>query len=143
MKDDEHYLNYVCVRGDELAELPKRIDAAIEPLLAAGVIAGPQRMKACFGGEHRGEANHDLLGWLGAAYACNGKTKEDLAGFESWVKEKLIAHHQFQPEARRKQKWCGVSLFVPSTPRLFERYQDYPLYQASRLDDLWKVMTTE
>src|SRR5688572_11462993 len=34
MQDDGHNLSYVCVRGDELPELPKRIDAAIEPLLS-------------------------------------------------------------------------------------------------------------
>jgi len=141
MEDDEHYVNYVCVRGVELAELPKRLDAAIEPLLAGGSLTMPRRPKACFGGEREGETNYDLLGWLAAAYADNGRKPEELAGFQSWVKEKLIARHQFRSEARRKPAWCGVSLFVPRTPELLRKYKDYPLYEAGKLDEMWKSMT--
>jgi hypothetical protein len=142
MRDDEHYLSYVCVRGDELSELPKRIDAAIEPLLS-GPVTAPRRTKPCFGNPREGEANHDLIGWLEAAYADNERKSDALAALESWMKEKLIVHHEFQAEARRKPKWCGVSLYVPATPALFEKYRDYPLYEAGRLDDLWKALRTD
>ncbi len=146
MQDDEHYTNYVCVRGEALGELPKRIDPLVDVLLPkeGGELVAPKGVRACFGGRGRGtESNYDLLGWLDAAFEANERPKEELSKFDTWVREKLVEHHQFREGAERGRAWCGVSLFVPKTGALRERYKDYPLYQDSRLDDLWNAMYGE
>jgi len=143
MEDDEHYTNYVCVRGEALAELPKRIDPLVDVLMPkeGAERVAPRKQRACFGGRGSGaESNYDLLTWLDAAFEANERPKEELTKFSSWVREKLIAHHQFREGAERGRAWCGVSLLVPKTAALRERYKDYPLYQESRLDDLWNAM---
>jgi len=146
MKDDEHYTNYVCVRDEALGELAKRIDPVVDALLPkeGGELVAPKGQRACFGGRGRGtESNYDLLSWLDAAFDANERPKEEFSKFNTWVREKLVAHHQFREGAERGRAWCGVSVFVPKTGVLRERYKDYPLYQDSRLDDLWKAMYGE
>ncbi len=142
MESDEHYTNYVCVDGAELAGVPKKLDPVIQELLAAGDLSLPEDPALCFGGQGRGaETNYDLLDWLGGLYSASAVPESKQASwkrFRTWVEDDLIQAHTRRPEqARRTAKWTGLALFVPAARRVRTKYEDYPLYQDSRLDELW------
>ncbi len=138
MADDRHYTNYVSVDGAALAELPERLDPLVEALLEGP--AAPTGLKPCFGGWYRGaETNYDLLGWLTKATGDNEAAAEQLGSFEEWVTESLIVDHE-RLDRRTSRGWSGLALFVPESRRVRGKYADYPLYEDSRLDELWDAL---
>ncbi len=137
MTDDEHYTNYVCVDGKALEELPAKLAAVVEPLLKAPKPAAG--LKACFTAE--AETNFDLLGWLGSATKESGAAGDPLAAFTKWVNGTLIVSHtKSSGGAAAAKDWCGLSLWVPSSRRVRGMYADWPIYEKSRLPELWKAL---
>lgn len=141
---DEHFSSYVCIRAAELDSLPSRIDAVVAEVAATASQALPNLAAdaRCFG-PYEGEHRFDLLAWLNALYECRDlHTAPDtaLSSLTTWVEGKLIAFHRRHPDyLAATRNWCGLSLYVPEGSRLAEMYEDYPLYAASRLDDLWNT----
>ncbi len=138
MTDDQHYTNYVSVRGDALAELPERLDGLVEELVQVEDLQVSDKLKPCFGGWGYGsETNFDLLGWFGALYTDNQLETEGLEAFSSWVQEELVVTHRVQRRAERAARgWCGLALYVPQSPKVRGKYPEYPLNQDCRIDEL-------
>ena len=141
MLDDQHYTTYVSVDGEALTELPGQLDVVVEALLDAGDLSPVETLRPCFGGQTRNsETNYDALGYLSALADGSGDDAAigAVVGFERWVTDTLMVGHRKHPrQARRIRNWTGLALYVPVSPAVRGRYADYPLYEDSRLDDLW------
>ena len=141
MASDEHFINYVCVNGAAVAELPTRLDPVIETLLgdAESNLRAVTDREPCY--RHEAETNYDLLEWLESAFKENSRSKKSLEHFRKWVREKLIVATAVHPRhGKIVEGWCGLSLWVPESEKLREPYRDYPIYQDCHLNDLWNVM---
>jgi hypothetical protein len=146
--DEEQFITLVCVDGEKLAELPKRLDPVVAELLAAESPKAPDDAALCFRGNYRkDETTYDLLHWLERAYAASKVPEEKAkagAAFRAWVEKELIVHFRRHPLKRRQvADWTGLGLFVPEAVATRERYAGYPLYEASRLPDLLKKLYPE
>jgi hypothetical protein len=133
---DEHFMNYVCVDGKAVEELPARLEPVVKALLEGGVPKAPSKPKPCFNVED--ERNYDLLEWLEGAFRDNGRAVKPLDDFKTWVTAKLVLSHVKHAKAgKRAETWTGLSIFVPSE-KIRSRYAGYPIYEESLLDELWK-----
>ncbi len=144
MSHDRHFTSYVCVDGDALQELPRRLDPVVRGLLGDDErtlepVAG---MRPCF--RYKTETYYDLLGWLESAYRENKRPTEPLTAFSEWVRDKLIVtvkSHSYR--GRDGEGLCGLSLFVPESKHVRGAYLGYPIYRASTLEDSWNRMFPE
>jgi len=144
--DDEHFTSYVCVDGEKIAELPGRLDPLVGEFLGDGStrLLAPTAAAICYPGVFRpDETTYDLLDWLDGLARMNRVTPPALAEFRTFVEDELIVHHRKHPlRARAIAKWTGLGLFVPALPEVRARYEGYPLWRDSRLDELWAAIYT-
>jgi Clostripain family len=144
MGDDEHYTNYVCVDGEALEALPEHLDRMVDALLDSGATLTAPSMTPCFGGQGRGaETSFDALGFFTglAESASSSRVDRALEGFRTYYEEELIRSHRKQArQAGRIRDWTGIAVWVPVERRVRGRYDGYPLYEDSRLDELWGEM---
>jgi hypothetical protein len=141
MSNDKHFSNYVCVNGDSLEELPKQLDLVIQALLddRKTNLTPPADLQPCY--QYEEETNYDLLEWLNGVVNGNKRSQKSLELFKKWLREKLIVATEVHPGVGERVKgWCGLALWVPEREKVRGRYPDYPIFQNSRLNDLWNVM---
>ena len=128
------FTTYTALAADALQELPRRLDAALAPLLDAKA-APTASPPPCF--EAGQERFRDGLAWLSARYEAAGLDDAPLDRFSRWVRRELIAAHRVSPRRPDAEAWCGFSIFVPGSPAQLAPYRgEYALYRESQLDEL-------
>ena len=137
MRHDTDYRSYVCIDGDLVAELPRRLSEVAHGLVSSKrSLKSPGTLPPCFA--YAGEANYDLLTFFEAAYRRNKGPKATFDEFETWVRSTLVRALAVHPDWRDvADAMCGLSIFVPSSREQRERYVNYPLNRASSIDALW------
>ena len=134
------FTTYTTMSSAELANLPKEINAVVEPLLAVESLKLPalgRSLKPCFDFSKR-EIFFDGLALFEQLYDANGLDKAPIKALESYH-AKLITSHRVSPSQNKgAETWCGYSIFFPVSPRQLVRYKDYPIYAETKLDELFK-----
>jgi hypothetical protein len=137
---DRDYTVYTCARGEKLAELPARLDAAIALLLEKdALVAGPELPAI----HPVGEPIVDAAAYLRGLAAANGAGEAEVAAFFAWVRSDLFtAPAPWRPaRARAGRDLCGLGIFAPRSAREARRYAHLDLLRESRLAELWKKVT--
>ncbi|MGE0708335.1 MAG: clostripain-related cysteine peptidase [Planctomycetota bacterium] len=131
------FTTYTTMSCEKLQDLGKRLDAALEPLLAVKDIELPRGLKPCFD-FGRAEVFFDGVALLRGLYAANKVEPKELDAFAKWLKEELITSHRVSPDQEEKAgSWCGFSLLFAVNPGLLKRYKDYPFYAETKVDELY------
>jgi hypothetical protein len=131
------FTTYSTFSSKKLGDLPKRLDATLEPLLKLGEIKLPRGIKPCFDFGRR-EMFFDGLHLLRGLYTANALDPAPVEAFAKWISSDLITSHRVSPLKQKKAgDWCGFSIFFPVNPRLLTQYKDYPIYGASKIDEFY------
>lgn len=86
-----------------------------------------------------GEVYFDGLNWLDTLHADNGLDVAALRDFEGWMSDELIVMHQVSSDREEfSGNWRGVSIMVPTTVQVIERYSYLDLYADTLLDELFR-----
>lgn len=135
------FTTYSAFHGEALEELPARLGPVLEPLLARGKeLALPRGIKSCFQSPPD-ELFFDGIQLLRALYQANQLELAPVEAFDAWARETLLAGHSVSPLRERVAKdWCGYSLYFPVTGRAIERYAHYPLFQETKLPQLFSEL---
>jgi Clostripain family len=140
MSLDDHFRMYVCVDGEALEWLPSHLSPLVRALVGEDSVALklPGGLEPCFRAEI--ERNYDVEQWFAAALKQNGRPLEAFTQFTSWLNNSLVLAKRVHPGADAfVSGLCGLSMFVPRSRDEFKPYEDYPLYRAGSLGELWKA----
>jgi hypothetical protein len=138
---DQHYFVYTCVRGKKLAEIPRRLDAAVGPLLGAGRPALGKRPPAVFAGKVGKRPLLDAAACLGELARATGAGGDQVEAFLKWMSGELICGRWNSAHAKTADRGLsGLSFFLPATRAEAESCSDLDIYADGRLDDLWKKL---
>ncbi|MBI3268765.1 MAG: hypothetical protein HYZ53_07065 [Planctomycetes bacterium] len=137
--EDRDYTIYTCLRTARLEELPRRLDAALAPLLACKKLAPPARRPRVI--HPVGEPIYDARAWLAALAAANGVGADEVAAFFRWTRSELFTMVRVAPgQGPSTERLCGLSTFGPADADEAGRYAGLDLPAGSRLGDLWKAL---
>lgn len=132
--EDRHYAIYTCLRTAMLPELPKRLDAAIEPLLRAKSLVVPSDPREIY--SSGGEASFDARQQLEQLAVANRIEATSLLPFFEWARESLLTNVWFR-DGRENPEYSGLSLFRPKAEAEALRRGNLELYRESKLGMLW------
>jgi hypothetical protein len=149
---DNMFTTYTTMNDTALKALPEKLDAVLKPLLELKEVTKPTILaefkrrsekapdgafcRMCFE-SGRDERMVDGIALLTALYEANELDKAPLDTFATWAKESLVTEHRVSPKRESHAgTWCGFSLYVPKTAEALKRYEDYPIYKETKLDDL-------
>lgn len=147
-RDPPHmFTTYTTVDAAAVKKLPKKLDAVLKPLLGLKRVKFPrlnrQAFWPCFNFGRR-EVFFDGLALLKAFYVTNGLDLKPFTTFKTWSDSKLVVNHRVSPRKTEKaSSWCGYSVFLPLRPRALSRYADFPIYQQTKLDELFKKLLSQ
>lgn len=134
--EDEHYTIYTCLRTEKLEELPKRIDAAIKPLVAKARLEPAGKLRAI---QPVGEPIVDAKTCLERLAANNSVDAQPIAAFFEWTRKDLFTMVRFQARSERMAgQLCGLSIFAPRNADEAARYAKLDLLKETKLPALWK-----
>jgi hypothetical protein len=134
------FTTYTTYSADALQELPGKLNAALEPLLAKEeleLFKVTRQFNPCFKFEPD-ELMFDGIAMLEELYKANGIDTAPVATFKEWVDTNLITSHRVSPlRERQAGSWCGFSIYLPTRPQAYTRYSnDYAIYSATKLGEL-------
>ncbi len=130
------FTTYSAFRSSALEQLPEKLAPVLAPLLAKEKVAIPRGLRACFD-QPPDELFVDALALLGGLYEANELDAAPFDAFAAWVRDELISGHRVSPARERVAgSWCGFSIYVPRSVRALKRYEHYPIYHDTDLDDL-------
>lgn len=134
-EEDRDYSLYSGLRTASLEELPKRLDAALAPILALEAPVAPERPSPIHNAD---EPIVDAASYLGRLADVNNAGRPEFDAFITWARTELLTFMKFR---QNRMLWegrlCGLSLFAAGTPEEARRYQALELYEASKLGALW------
>jgi hypothetical protein len=135
MKEDEHYTIYTCLDTAKLDELPKKLDAALEPFLAKKELKSPALPRVI---HPVGEPIVDAKTYFEALAKENELDEKSVESFFEWAKKELFTAVKFH--GGRELPLCGLSIFAPQTTRDRASYERLDIYKSSKLMELWQKL---
>ncbi len=134
------YTTYSAFREAALEELPAKLAPVLAPLVSKDTVTIPRGLRACFD-QPPDELFVDGLALLEGLYTANEVERAPLDTFAAWVREELICGHRVSPARERVAgSWCGFSIYVPRSVRALMRYEHYPIYHDTDLDELTRKL---
>ena len=139
MREDKDYTLYTLIENDELKKLPVKISLVLASFMQNTNLKPPQTCTPIF--EFEGEKFYDLKSYFKALSSTNNNTAtKELRDFFNWCDNNLIVSKAIKtPEASAVSSYCGLSIYIPSDQNDIERYDFLPLYQRTKLDDLFRI----
>jgi len=148
MREDEHYTLYTLISNEQLKRFPEKLAPVLKSFGRAPALRkespGLYRPKSCsplF--EYESEKFYDLKSYF---YALNS-TNDNIAGkeldvFFEWCQGSLIVSKAVrESELPVEPSYCGLSIYVPSSPNADTSYSFLPLYRQTDLDDMMKLIS--
>lgn len=133
------FTTYTTLDCAQLRELPQRLDAVLEPLLAVETLSveAVAKLRPCFTfpSGRPIELFFDAFHMLDALYAAHGLDAAPLDAFKTWVSNTLITGHRVTPRQNQgAETWCGFSIFLPTRAQRLAKYRDtYGIYGDTKL----------
>lgn len=133
------FTTYTTLDCAALGDLPKQLDAVLEPLLAVETLSveAVAQLRPCFTfpSGRPIELFFDGVAMLDALYAAHELDRAPLEAFQTWVKETLITSHRVSPRQNEgAEGWCGFSIFLPTFPQRLAKYREtYSIYADTKL----------
>jgi hypothetical protein len=139
MQEDEHYTMYTLIENSELKNLPEKISHVIDSFAQNITLKPPESCTPIF--EFEGEKLYDLVSFFQALSSYNNETGEkELRNFFGWCDNSLIVSKALKDsEDSAVASYCGLSIYIPSDQNDIGQYDFLPLYQQTKLDDLFRI----
>lgn len=134
--EDRDYTIYTCLRTAKLAELPNRLNAAIEPLLKIRTIIAPGKTRGIYSASN--EIAYEAKQHLEQIGVLNNIDNSSLLSFFKWTREDLFTNVWFR-NGGNVSEYSGFSIFQPKSTEDLLRHRNLELYKESKLSDLWKL----
>ena len=141
MQEDEHYALYTLISNKELKKLPEKFTPVLKAFERASVLNRPESCSPLF--EHEGEKFYDLKSYFFALNSANDNLADkELDSFFDWCEESLIVSRAVRdPNSTVESSYCGLSIYVPSSPDTDISYSFLSLYQQTELEHILKLIT--
>jgi hypothetical protein len=134
--EDRDYAIYTCLRTSKLAELPGKLNAAIEPLLKVKTLIAPSHRQVIYSASE--EVTYDARRQLEQLAVTNKIKTSSLLSFFKWTREDLFTNVWFR-SGQEDSEYSGLSVFQPQAEADLLRHDNLELYKESKLSDLWKL----
>lgn len=140
MREDEHYTLYTLISNKELKKLPEKLAPALKSFGRASALNRPDSCSPLF--EHEGEKFYDLKSYLYDLSSANNITDKELDSFFDWCENSLIVSRAVrEPDLPVEPSYCGLSIYVPSSPDTGSSYSFLPLYQQTDIEHILRLIS--
>ena len=141
MQEDEHYTLYTLISNKELKRLPEKLAPVLKSFGRASALHQPDSCSHLF--EYESEKFYDLKSYFYALNSANNNMAgKELDSFFDWCRGSLIVSKAVrEPESTVELSYCGLSIYVPSSPNADTDYSFLPLYQQTDLEHTMKLIS--
>jgi len=148
MREDEHYTLYTLISNEQLKRLPGKLAPVLKSFGRASALRkespGLCRPESCshlF--EYKSEKFYDLKSYFYALNSANNNIAGDeLDSFFDWCQGSLIVSKAVrEPRSPVESTYCGLSIYVPSSPYAGTGYSFLPLHRQTDLENTMKLIS--
>ena len=141
MQEDEHYTLYALISNRGLKRLPEKLSLALKSFRRASALNCPESCLPLF--EHEGEKCYDLKAFFNALNSINENiADEELDSFFDWCEGSLIVSRAIREhDSSVGPSYCGLSVYVPSSPDAVASYSFLSLYQQTDLEHILSLIS--
>jgi len=141
MREDEHYTLYTLIINEQLKRLPEKLAPVLKSFGRASALFRPESCSHLF--EYESEKFYDLKSYFYALNSANNNIAgRELDVFFEWCESRLIVSKAVrEPESTVELSYCGLSIYVPSSPNASTSYNFLPLYRQTELEHTMKLIS--
>jgi len=132
---------YTLINNEELKRLPENLTPVLKAFGRASALNCPESCPSLF--EHEGEKFYDMKSYFYAlSLANNSIAGNELDSFFEWCEKSLIVNKSIRDSnSIVESSYCGLSIYVPSSPDADTSYNFLPLYQRTDLERTLKLIS--
>lgn len=141
MREDEHYTLYTLISNEQLKRLPEKLTPVLKSFGRAPALYRPESCLHLF--EYESEKFYDLKSYFYALNSANDNIAgKELDSFFEWCQGSLIVSKAVrEPESTAEPSYCGLSIYVPSSPNADTSYSFLPLNRQTDLEHTMQLIS--
>jgi hypothetical protein len=140
MDEDKDYTIYTLVKNSEARKLPENLNLLFNSLIKCNQLDLNESTIKSF--QFEDEKNYDVKSFLdGIKERCNQEINHKINDFIGWYQNKLIVKKGIRSnKSYHNLQYSGLSLFVPSNKSQSNRYNDFPIYKETNIEEIMNLL---